>query len=498
MKLLVVTQRVDQNDDVLGFFFGWLKALAGRVECMTVVCLGRGAGTLPSNTQVFSLGKESYPQNHSKNPGKTAVLFRRITYAARFYLHILREWNQYDTVFVHMNQEYVLLAGWLWRLGGKKVLMWRNHARGSFLTTTAVFLSNTVFCTSVNSYTARFKKTVLMPVGVDTEMFKATPASAKKPGSILFLSRIAPVKKQDIFVDALAVLNQKNPQQTFSVGFYGDALPKDIGYFDSLKSHVRDLGLEARVAFYPGVPHHQASALYQSHRVFINLTPPGSFDKTIVESLACGTLVLTANTDLAEKLPAECVVDTNAGPEAVAAALERLLNLSDQDYAGLIAACAQFVQHHSLANLIDRLSTEWGTNNQKEPETVAIVSRITRYISAGCIGLAVNVGTLYTLTHFFNIWYLASSAIAFSMALVVSFTLQKFWTFRNRHMDVAGRQFLVYFSIAIFNLLLNSLLVYFFTGVLGIWYVGSQVIAAGLIGISSFFLYRAFVFSSLS
>jgi putative flippase GtrA len=65
-------------------------------------------------------------------------------------------------------------------------------------------------------------------------------------------------------------------------------------------------------------------------------------------------------------------------------------------------------------------------------------------------------------------------------------------------MDVAGRQFLVYFSIAIFNLLLNSLLVYFFTGVLGIWYVGSQVIAAGLIGISSFFLYRAFVFSSLS
>ncbi len=336
MKLLVITQKIDADDAGLGFFFGWLKALAAQCEQVTAICLERGAGSLPTNTRVFSLGKESRPS--------------RFLYVVKFYWYIVRDWNKYDTVFVHMNEEYVLLAGWLWRLGGKKVTLWRNHARGSFLTRLAVFFSNKVFCTSKSSYTARFSKTVLMPVGVDTDFFKPNPAVAKPAGSVLFLSRIAPVKKQDVFLRAMA----KMPREHFQVDFYGDALPKDKPYHELLRDIARALKLESAVSFYSGVPNTQTPTLYHSHRVFINLTPAGSFDKTIVEALACGTLVLTTNTDMRDQLPAACVADQATLPTALSA----LLHLSETEYAELIGSCQKFVEHHSLRNLITRLLKE--------------------------------------------------------------------------------------------------------------------------------------------
>jgi len=129
---------------------------------------------LPNNVRVFSLGKE-----HGASPWR---------YVFSFYRLIWRERKNYDAVFVHMNQEYVLLGGFLWKLFGKKVTMWRNHFAGNFLTSIAAALSNKMFCTSEHSYTARYKKTSIMPVGIDMDTFFRDKTIAKKEHSILFLA----------------------------------------------------------------------------------------------------------------------------------------------------------------------------------------------------------------------------------------------------------------------------------------------------------------------
>lgn len=129
------------------------------------------------------------------------------------------------------------------------------------------------------------------------------------------------------------------------------------------------------------------------------------------------------------------------------------------------------------------------------PDVLKRYAIVARYITAGITGLTVNVAVLFLLSHFFGVWYLFASAIAFVVSLFISFTLQKLWTFKDRGMEIVGRQFLVYLAIALFNLGLNSVLMYFFTSILGIWYVVSQLLTSALVGISSFFLYRAFVFT---
>src|SRR3989344_2582413 len=99
MRLLICTQAVDKDDRVLGFFHTWLIEFAKHFKQITIICLKEGAHTLPNNVLVYSLGKEKgHPPHLSK-----------LVYAWRFVRLAWKLRKNYDAVFVHMNQEYVLL-----------------------------------------------------------------------------------------------------------------------------------------------------------------------------------------------------------------------------------------------------------------------------------------------------------------------------------------------------------------------------------------------------
>jgi FkbM family methyltransferase len=292
MRLLIVTQAADSEDPVLGFFVRWIEELAKRFERVEVVCLKEGKHALPANACVHSLGKERGARV-------------RAAYAARFLSLAWHLRGEYDVVFVHMNQEYVLLAGWLWKLLGKRVYMWRNHYAGSLLTDIAALFCAKVFCTSKHSYTARYKRTVLMPVGVDLEKFHPDASGYRAENSILFFARIAPSKRPDMFIEALGLLLAKGVR--FTASLYGSPLPEDKAYYERLKRRAGALGLNVSLAFHPGVPHDQAVRIFQSHEIFVNCSPSGMLDKTLFEAAACGCAVLTASEDFAElsgQLPA--------------------------------------------------------------------------------------------------------------------------------------------------------------------------------------------------
>src|SRR3989344_5489834 len=266
MKLLIITQKVNKNDSVLGFFHAWIEKLSEQFEQIEVVCLEMGEYDLPKNVTVHSLGKEE---------GKG-----RLTRVWRFYKYIWTLRKNYDAVFVHMNQEYILLGGMLWKLFGKKIYMWRNHHAGTILTNISAIFCTKIFCTSRYSFTAKYKKTFLMPVGVDTSIFKSDKRIARKRDSILFLGRMSPVKKPDMLLNVLISLYGQGVD--FSATFVGDQGPDDDAYYVSLKEVARNSVLfNTKVNFFPGVPYSETPKYYNSHEIFVNLSTSGMYDKTI-------------------------------------------------------------------------------------------------------------------------------------------------------------------------------------------------------------------------
>jgi len=296
VKLLIITQKVDENDDILGFMHGWIREFAKHCEQVTVICLYKGEHHLPKNVKVLSLGKE-------EGGSRAAKPFR---YIARFYKHIWNERKNYDNVFVHMNQEYVLLGWKFWKLWNKKIFLWRNHAKGNFATRLAVFFSNKVFCTSKQSFTARFKKAKIMPVGIDTDFFKPDSSIHKNPNSILFLGRIAPVKNVDMFIESLKELQKQGVK--FIATIAGTSLPKDTAYKKTIHDKVLSYGLGNKIIFTGAVSQKDALKLYREHEIYVNLTPSGSMDKTIFEAMACEVVPLVYNEDLKEVLGEEFIL----------------------------------------------------------------------------------------------------------------------------------------------------------------------------------------------
>ncbi len=349
MKILVITQAVDVHNTTLGFFTRWLEEFSERFELISVICLEEGEHALPKNVHVHSLGKEIWVEERSQ----ISEVRKKIQYIFKFCKYIWKYRNEYDTVFVHMNQEYIVLGGLFWKLLGKKIFFWRNHPYGNMWTRIAVCFSDRIFCTADRSFTARYKKTTLMPAGVDTTVFTVGSEVKKDKGSLLVFGRIAPVKRVEKVIDITASLLAEGVDVELSV--VGDALPRDHNYVEDLKKRSSLAHLEAHIHFVKGVDFLQAASTYQSHEVYLNFTESGSFDKTVIEALACGTKVLVSNTSMKDILP-EGSYTTGEISDSVEK-LRTLLSLTPEEEITYHTKAQKVVEEQSLQTLMDQLKT---------------------------------------------------------------------------------------------------------------------------------------------
>ena len=49
MRILIITQKVDKDDSLLGFFHYWIENIAALAEQVTVIALSKGSYDLPKN-----------------------------------------------------------------------------------------------------------------------------------------------------------------------------------------------------------------------------------------------------------------------------------------------------------------------------------------------------------------------------------------------------------------------------------------------------------------
>jgi len=340
-RLLIVTQQVDKNDPILGFFHSWIIEFSSRLERVTVVCLQKGAYDFPENVKVLSLGKEEG--------------LSKFGYLLRFYKYIWNERKNYDSVFVHMNQEYVLLGALLWKFFNKKITMWRNHLVGNFLTRVSVMLSDKVFCTSDEAFLAKYKKNKIMPVGIDTKIFLRDKNIDMEPRSILFLSRISPVKRLELILDALYILDKDNID--FKLSIVGDPASKDENYYKKIETQAESLETRGKAIFSKGVPNSDAPKIFNKHEFFVNATQIGSFDKTLLEAMACESLLITSNTAVKNMIPPEFLFREGDAID-MAEKIKFALSLTAEEKEKYRQFSKSHIKEHNLYHLATKLLKE--------------------------------------------------------------------------------------------------------------------------------------------
>lgn len=341
MRLLITTQAVDLDDPVLAFFHRWIELLSTHFEQVHVICLKKGRHVLPANVHVYSLGKED---------GESRFKYIR--------LFLKYAWNlrgNYDTVFVHMNPEYLVLAGWLWRMLRKPTTLWYIHPHSSWRLWIARFWVNMIVSATKNSFPVRSRKLIAVGHGVDIDFFSPELVTQEQTTlRIMQVARMAPVKRVECVVGAMAQL--VNYDISFEFDYYGAALPCDREYAAAIQKLVP-------AAMPPSMWHWKGNTsqleirnAYRTHDVHINATDSGSFDKAVFESMACGCITVVSNSALSEVMPTELQFK-EGDASSLADALARLVATSEQERTQLRKVMRSIAEEkYSLTSLISRVS----------------------------------------------------------------------------------------------------------------------------------------------
>lgn len=338
-NILIITQKVDADDPILGFFHGWIEEFSKNYEKVIVICLCKGKYKLPSNVEILSLGKE---EGVSK-----------IKYIYRFYKYIWCKRNYYGNVFVHMNPEYVVLGGIFWKFFGKIILLWYIHPKSNKYLKIAHFFSDKILSAYQSSFPFLTRKLIATGHGIDINLFKRNLKEEKQSNSILYLGRISPIKNVNLLSGAVKILDQKKID--FTLDLFGDALEKDIDYINEIRKDLEKLRNEQKVSFFSSVPNKNVVAILNKHEVLVNLTSLGSLDKVILEAMACECLVITSNKLLEDILPASFFLAQNE-VNLLEEKIKSVLVLSEQQKTEYGRKFRNYViENHNLENLVKKI-----------------------------------------------------------------------------------------------------------------------------------------------
>lgn len=340
MKLLIITQKVNKSDPILGFFCRWIEEFSKQVSELYVICLERGEYNFNENVRVISLGKD---QGISK--------FRILL---NFYKSILSLKNEYDVVFVHMNPIYIVLGGFLWRIFGKSIALWYMHKTVDFKLKIAEKFCDVIFTASEKSFRIRSNKVKIVGHGIDTDLFKPIERrDGHDKFRVINVGRITPVKNQLRLVQLLDELKRSDKKVDVVLEIVGAAaVESDFEYLNKIKKYIKENDLEPDVKLAGPLDQRELVGYYNKADLLVNLSETGSLDKDVLEAAACNVDVLTSNEAFAGVLPKEYLADMD--DEKILEAIR--LKISDRS--GLGKLRGMIVKNHNLNSLINVIAEE--------------------------------------------------------------------------------------------------------------------------------------------
>ncbi|WP_067042139.1 GtrA family protein [Methanobrevibacter sp. YE315] len=113
----------------------------------------------------------------------------------------------------------------------------------------------------------------------------------------------------------------------------------------------------------------------------------------------------------------------------------------------------------------------------KEP-TDDIFLQLFRYIFVGGTAFVVDFFFLYFFSDICGIYYLISAVLSFIISVLVNYIMSTKWVFNQDNIDNKVLEFNLFILISTIGLVFTEILLYFFTDIVGLYYLVSKIISA--------------------
>jgi teichuronic acid biosynthesis glycosyltransferase TuaC len=244
--------------------------------------------------------------------------------------------------------EHAPWTGWLDRLGVARQAVPAAQAAA------AIMPVSTSVLRTVRAYAGEAARATVVPVGVDTELFRPRDESRRRGDQILFVGFINDNKGVDVLLTAMARLAaQRSPGRLLLVGgsFYRNTRLQE----ERLRGLAVSLGLGDRVRFLGRRPPEEVARLMAESALVVLPSRAESFGAVLVEALACGTPVVATRCGGPEDIVTDEVGELVpiGDPDALAAALLRGLGESQRRDPARLRAYA--VERFDWDAIVDRI-----------------------------------------------------------------------------------------------------------------------------------------------
>ncbi len=346
MRLLFITSYCDPEHKHAGHVPDWVAAIAHHCQTVDVIALQTG-GSLPPNVRYHSLGKDAGVS--------------RLGRWLRFGALLAKLVPQSDAIFCMFSAAFVLASWPLARVFSKPIALWYAHGHIPLDLRLAELLANRIVTSSPHGFQLRSSKVRVVGQGIDTSVFVPAAERSSNVWTISSVGRLTRVKRYEDLVLAAKLLTDKGITN-FKVQIVGQPVgSKDEQYKESLETLIRQHNLQQWVELVGAVPFAEILTTYQLSDVVVNLGETGSMDKVVLEAMACGVPVLSANNsyyDLLSRIHKNLILERRR-PDQIAERLAWLYSLSEAELEELGMSLRNVVvQEHSLANLVSRIYFE--------------------------------------------------------------------------------------------------------------------------------------------
>lgn len=104
-----------------------------------------------------------------------------------------------------------------------------------------------------------------------------------------------------------------------------------------------------------------------------------------------------------------------------------------------------------------------------------------KYVLAGSLAFACDIGVLYVCTELFGVHYLVSNIFGYAAGLGVSWYLNVKWVFTYRRYQRVALEFTIFNIIIVIGLGLSEGLMYLLAGMLGLYYLYAKILASAVV-----------------
>jgi len=328
MRLIVITQRVDEDDPALGATVPKLRALAGEVDELVVLALAAAPTELPKNVRVKEFGAPTQALR-----------------GARLLVALVPELatRQRVAVLAHMAPIYAVIAAPIARVRRAPVLLWFTHWRASRTLRWAERLATRVVSVDRRSFPLQSSKLVPVGHGVDVDAIRAVQRTDDGVLRLLALGRTSPAKGLETIAAAARSISDIH----LELEIRGPSLTAEE------RRHRDELVGRGIVVAGP-VPHAEVPAVLERTDILVNNMRAGTLDKVVFEAAAAGLPVLVASEGFGDLIagiePSLCFAQDD--PASLAEAIRALAALG-------VAGRARIGAELRLRVLRDHSTAHW-------------------------------------------------------------------------------------------------------------------------------------------